>query len=222
MGSVNSTAQLAPISLGSSVVGFISFAFTFATFLRVFWENLTTIFKAGRESKNILTTLRIELEEERSSLREIKRHQRSRGPERSQDVFRGPELDDTALRNLQGTVRRLTRRFEEMERPFLADENELQRRKVRQRRRSSRARSGTRPRDIDYDFEKGRRSQGDGYESEEDRVEDLYSDISLGGRVTWLNCRSEAMEMLNAMNRVQYDPKNRQASRRNCLYAPLL
>ncbi|PSK53830.1 hypothetical protein B9Z65_7636 [Elsinoe australis] len=204
MGNVSSTASLAPISMGSAIIGFISFAFTLATFLRVFWENLATIFKAGRESKNILTTLRVELEEERCSLREIKRHQRSRGDQHSQDVFKGPELDDEALRSLQDTVRRLTRRFEELERPFLADETELERRKDRRRRRrSSRGRSTTRTRDPNYDFEKARRYQlDDGYESE-DKVEDLYSTMSLRRRWTWLNTRSEAMDMLNAVNRVQ-------------------
>ncbi|KAG8629975.1 hypothetical protein KVT40_001594 [Elsinoe batatas] len=199
------------------MTGFISFAFTLLTFLRVFWVNITTTFKAGRESKNILTTLRIELEEERCSLREIKRHRRSRGVERSQDIFKGPELDESALRNLQTTVRRLPRRFEDMERPFLADENELAKRKARQRRKLSRGRSGNRGSGGDYDFEKAKRYQSDGYESDEDRVEDLYSTISLRRRLTWLNCRSEAMDMLNAVNRVQTRRIARQVGEIACM-----
>ncbi|PNS21608.1 hypothetical protein CAC42_967 [Sphaceloma murrayae] len=217
MGTVSSTVQLAPVSLGSSIIGFISFAFTFATFLRVFWQNLTTLFKAGRESKNILTTLRTELEEERSCLREIKRHQRSRGPTSSQDVFQGPELDDVAIRSLQSTVKRLTKRFEDFERPFLANEEEFQRRKERRRRRSSRGRTARRPGDASHDYEKGTRHQPDGYESEDDKVEDLYSTISLRRRLTWLNTRSEALGMLDAVNRVQTRRIARQVGEIACM-----
>lgn len=47
--SVSKTAQLAPISAVSSVIGFISFAFTLGTFVRVFWENIWTLFQAKSE-----------------------------------------------------------------------------------------------------------------------------------------------------------------------------
>jgi hypothetical protein len=46
---IDASAALAPISAASTIIGFISFAFTLGTFLRVFWGNIMTIMNARRE-----------------------------------------------------------------------------------------------------------------------------------------------------------------------------
>lgn len=37
---ISTQSTLAPVSLASTVIGFVSFAFTVATAVRVFWENV--------------------------------------------------------------------------------------------------------------------------------------------------------------------------------------
>ncbi|KAF2155279.1 hypothetical protein K461DRAFT_110933 [Myriangium duriaei CBS 260.36] len=203
MGNVNSHASLAPISYASTIIGFISFTFTLATFLRVFWENLTTLGKANSESRTVLSTLRTELEEERLSLRELKRHQRVRGYEGGPppaDVLAGPQLDYAALHALQISLRRLNRRFEELEEPFLIDGAELDARKAARRRSRSRG------------------EKGGGDESGDDwRVEDLYSAQSLGRRWRWLQSRGEAVKLLDSVNRLQTRRIARQVGEIACL-----
>lgn len=46
---ISKDASLAPISAASSVIGFASFAFTLATFLRIVWGNLRTMMSANKE-----------------------------------------------------------------------------------------------------------------------------------------------------------------------------
>ncbi|GAM83122.1 hypothetical protein ANO11243_011080 [Dothideomycetidae sp. 11243] len=205
MGNVSSHGTLLPISLASTIIGFISFAFTLATFFRVFWANLSTLSHADSESKSILSTLRTELDEERLSLRELKRHQRARGPNHA-DLVDGPKLDYAALENLQVALRRVARRFDEIERPFLVSDAELDERRavrrdeLRQRRRTRSRRRG-RGRTTS-DAEKVYLSDDEG---EEDvlYVEDLYSTVTLVQRWTWLQTRGEAVKLLDSVNRLQ-------------------
>ena len=133
---VSSQSALAPIILASTIIGFVSFAFTVATFLRVFWENVMTIFSAGTEVHNTLSNIRQEMLEERASLRALRRHMRRRqekeregvgtygdrsktGGLGSRDVFAGPELDEEVIRTLTDSLRHLIRRFSKIEAPFL-------------------------------------------------------------------------------------------------------
>jgi len=51
MGNISSVGTMLPISFGSTIIGFVSFAFTIATFLRVFWAELSALSDATHEIK---------------------------------------------------------------------------------------------------------------------------------------------------------------------------
>ncbi|KAK7541076.1 uncharacterized protein J3D65DRAFT_665805 [Phyllosticta citribraziliensis] len=79
MGVVLSThTEISPLSLISTTIGFVSFAFTVATFLRVSWENLQTIAAAQTQIPDFLGNLKQGLYEERAHLRKVRRFQRRR------------------------------------------------------------------------------------------------------------------------------------------------
>ncbi|KAK8187211.1 hypothetical protein HDK77DRAFT_281644 [Phyllosticta capitalensis] len=79
MGVVLSThTELSPLSLISVCIGFVSFTFTVATFLRLSWENLQTIAAAGTQIPDFLGNLKQGLYEERAHLRKVRRFQRQR------------------------------------------------------------------------------------------------------------------------------------------------
>ena len=104
---------LAPISYASTIVGFTSFAFTFFTFVRVFWETILTLWSAPKELERLLDNLRLELHEERAYFKSMLRRQRSRS--------RGPKMhsDLGPLRLLNETVKELMNEFKKLEEPFL-------------------------------------------------------------------------------------------------------
>ena len=105
---------LAPISFGSSIVGFISFAFTFLTFLRVFWDAIMTIFAAPVEAQDLFDNLRQELYELREALKKArKKHKRDKDESKEYQEDRSP------LRVLYDTVKHLSTNFRALERPFL-------------------------------------------------------------------------------------------------------
>ena len=107
-------AGLAPISLGSSIVGFISFAFTFLTLIRVFWDAIITIFSAPTEARDILDNLRQELYELREALKHARKKHKG-----EKDEWKEAGADRTPLRVLQDTVKHMSRDFRILERPFL-------------------------------------------------------------------------------------------------------
>ena len=108
------STKLAPISYGSSIVGFTSFAFTFFTFLRVFWETILTLWSAPKQMVGYLDQLRIEIHNERAYFKSALRRTKSR----SRSVKRYHE-DVTPLKILNSSVRRIHRRFIKLEEPFL-------------------------------------------------------------------------------------------------------
>lgn len=57
------------IELASNLVGFVSFAFTFFTFLRVFWETILSLLSAPKQMTGYLDNLRMEIHNERSYFR---------------------------------------------------------------------------------------------------------------------------------------------------------
>lgn len=136
---ISTNSTLAPISFASSVVGFVSFAFTLATFLKVVWQNLITLAESSHNVHSYLNNLRQEILEERANLRVLRksvRRRKRRGggggvgahghgddnnslPDAVRDLV-GIELDDVALKTMGDVVRHLTRQFEDIERPFLA------------------------------------------------------------------------------------------------------
>ncbi|KAL0264319.1 hypothetical protein SLS55_000267 [Diplodia seriata] len=75
---ISKTSELSPISMVSTVFGFLGFAFTIATFLRVTWENIQTFVGASTQISDLLGNLKQGLYEERSHLRKVRRWQRRR------------------------------------------------------------------------------------------------------------------------------------------------
>lgn len=108
------STKLAPLSYASSIVGFTSFAFTFFTFVRVFWETILTLWSAPKQMEGYLDNLRIEIHNERAYFKSALRRTRSR----SGSVKKYHE-DVTPLKILSGTVRRIHRKFIILEEPFL-------------------------------------------------------------------------------------------------------
>lgn len=202
---LSTEASLAPISLASTLIGFISFAFTLATFLRVFWENVITLFGAKNEAHALLTTLRQELYEERMSLRALRRHQRARGSH-SKDVFSGPELDEVTIRTMQDTVRHMWKKFKIIEKPFLDDGESSngsagrgRGQSRRRRRRRSRADDSVSP----YYEKTVRAGEYPGDDNDEDYTGQQYCAFTFGRRFAWLRYRAEAKELLQGVNRLQ-------------------
>ena len=109
---------LAPISVASIIIGFISFAFTLGTFLRVFWQEFQTFGSASKQAHLVLSNIRQTLYEEKQHLKREKRHHRS--DSRSMSRKRAQE-DDGRLRLVSVTLRNVIREFKRLERPFLAD-----------------------------------------------------------------------------------------------------
>jgi len=86
MGVTVSHTAFSPLSMVSTIIGFVSFTFTLATLLRVSWSNLSTFYAAPEEIKDTLSSLKEGLLEERrhlkrarKRLRNVKRDQ-SHGP----------------------------------------------------------------------------------------------------------------------------------------------
>lgn len=77
MGITISHTNYAPISLISASIGFVSFAFTLGTFLKVFWSNLGTFAAAPHEINDYLSSLKQGLLEERRHLRRSRRRLKS-------------------------------------------------------------------------------------------------------------------------------------------------
>ena len=109
-----SNSSLAPISYASTIVGFTSFAFTFFTFVKVFWETIVTLWLAPKQMRSYLDQLRIEIHNERAYFRSALRRTRSR----SRSVKKYHE-DIAPLKILNNSVRRIHRAFVKMEEPFL-------------------------------------------------------------------------------------------------------
>jgi hypothetical protein len=83
MGITISHTNFAPISLISTTIGFVSFAFTLGTFIKVFWSNLGTFAAAPHEINDYLSSLKQGLLEERRHLRRSRRRLRSIHRDRS-------------------------------------------------------------------------------------------------------------------------------------------
>ena len=103
-----------PISYASSIIGFTSFAFTFFTFVRVFWEIILTLWSAPSQMRAYMDNLRLEIHNESQYFKSALHRTQSRSrsvEEHHEDV--GP------LRVLNNTVRRIHRQFVRLEEPYL-------------------------------------------------------------------------------------------------------
>ena len=108
-------------------MGFISFAFTFFTFLRVFWQTILTLWSAPRQAHQYLDNLRSELHGEREYFKVMLRRQRSR----SRGLRKERVHDDLmVVKVLNDSVKSLMRDFKNLEQPFLAESSDQQEKDV--------------------------------------------------------------------------------------------
>ncbi|KAK5134672.1 hypothetical protein LTR08_006187 [Meristemomyces frigidus] len=121
---LSTTTAISPLTLTSTLIGFVSFAFTLATLLKVLWANFCTLGEAEHEVHAYLTNLRTELLEERASLRAMRKAASRAGKSAGRGGgegggSEGGELDEVTVRTMSDAVKHLIRRFREVERPFL-------------------------------------------------------------------------------------------------------
>ena len=109
-------AGLLPISYASIIVGFISFAFTVFTFLRVFWESIQTIWSAPKEVRQLLDNLRTELYGERAYFKNAIKQARSKSRNSTREA---PEIAPLSI--LNDSIKSMMRDFRKLEAPFLDD-----------------------------------------------------------------------------------------------------
>ncbi|KAJ9629524.1 hypothetical protein H2203_001898 [Taxawa tesnikishii (nom. ined.)] len=219
-------STLAPISLASTITGFVSFAFTLATLLRVFWDNIMTLYSAPSEVHDYLTNLRTELYEERASLRALRKHHQHRQRRRrtegnnpdglAERAWRGPELDENAVRTMQDSVKHLIRKFKQIERPFLGqggggDYEEPPPMTTRTKRRGGGGGGGVGEAAAVAAAAAARKGAARGYTTAYDSDRDDwaygnapdYCNITLGKRFVWLRYRSSAIDLMQSLSRVQ-------------------
>lgn len=70
-------SPLENLNLTSSIISLVSFAFTFFTFLRVFWETILSLLSAPKQMTGYLDNLRLEIHNERAYFRSALRMTRS-------------------------------------------------------------------------------------------------------------------------------------------------
>ncbi|KAH4169777.1 hypothetical protein HBH92_067260 [Parastagonospora nodorum] len=121
MGITVSHTNYAPISLVSALIGFVSFAFTLGTFIKVFWSNLGTFIKvfwsnlgtfaaAPQEIHDYLSSLKQGLLEERRHLRRSRRRLRNIRRDQSHGRAAGSGCDDDYARTYSGRGKRRSSR----------------------------------------------------------------------------------------------------------------
>lgn len=199
MGVTISKGTLAPISFASTIIGFVSFAVTVATLLRVSWDNLATISAAPTEIPDLLGNLKAGLYEERRNLRRTLRWQRRRrrstsgrrGEKDPQRTTREDELGDQTTIIMRDTIRHLLQRFRALERPFLADDAAEKRKKARRG-------------EIDHeDWDTDGQAFIDPESGESSYLRNEYRYCGLRERWYWLHRKSTAMDMLTTLSRLQ-------------------
>ncbi|KUJ14335.1 uncharacterized protein LY89DRAFT_136013 [Mollisia scopiformis] len=115
---------LAPVSVASIVIGFISFSFTLAIWLHAFWESFVTIGQAPEQLQDALSTLRQALYEEREYLKRKRRRGNDKEEGRSSSKNR-PTIyyEGGPTKVINDAVKDLIREFKAYERPFLETEH---------------------------------------------------------------------------------------------------
>ncbi|KAI9847340.1 MAG: hypothetical protein M1838_000924 [Thelocarpon superellum] len=106
------------VSTVSTVIGFVSFAFTVSIFLRSFWEAFQTLGSAPQQIQDALSNLRYELTEEREYLRRARKLHHTdvrRVGTKTHRIY----VHGETLRAINASVKDMLREFREMENPFL-------------------------------------------------------------------------------------------------------
>ncbi|KAL8775319.1 MAG: hypothetical protein Q9209_000326 [Squamulea sp. 1 TL-2023] len=112
-------ARLDPISYASVIFGFLGFAFTFFTFLRVFWDAILTMWSAPKEVRQMLDNLRTELYGERAYFQNAIKQARSKSRKSTREA---PEIVPLSI--LNESIRTMMSDLRSMEAPFLDDDND--------------------------------------------------------------------------------------------------
>ncbi|EMC98690.1 hypothetical protein BAUCODRAFT_378039 [Baudoinia panamericana UAMH 10762] len=223
---VSSTSTTSPFFLTSGIIGFVSFAFTVGTFLRVLWVNIMTLGEAPHEVHSFLTNLRTELQEERASLKVMRKvcKRRQRLAERGGTYARldnGLDLDDVTIKTMSDAIKHLIKQFRDIEKPFLepGDHGIEEGTKRRKRRRSSRSISPYAHSPYNSPPEKAyARSRTDhdrlpryaderGYEDDDDdrywAQRTRYAHYSFWKRLAWISKKPQAQNLFSVLSRVQ-------------------
>jgi len=197
MSTCQTDSGLPPISIASITIGFISFAITIATFLSVFWSNLSTLRSAPTEIDDYLGNLKQGLFEERWHLRRVrkrrKRNTSSSGTvdEKSRSEVVKENNDDLAVRVSSETLKHMIHEFKDLERPFLRPQD-----------LESRERRGGRD---EWNDMFGRRLSAP--EASEGEAVDFYRTnywrCGFKERWEWLNRKNTALTMLEALQRIE-------------------
>lgn len=212
---ISKTSELSPLSLVSTVFGFLGFAFTIATFLRVTWENIQTINGASTQISDYLGNLKQGLYEERAHLRKVRRWQRRRtsfqggrrgGPDKADDYWYGhgyPDskdlhYDDQSTRVMREAIRNLIREFRELEEHFLRDD-------VERRYRDPHVRNG----------------EGYAQSDDEEYYKTEYRTTGFRERYLWLRKKGAVVDMMATLSRLETRRIAREVGEA-CLYVPLL
>lgn len=198
---ISTHSSVAPVSLASTVIGFISFIFTIGTATRVFWGELSTWSAAPHEIEDHLTDLKQSLFEEKFNLKRAKRI-RARARRRSRSVpthgGRGGEKEapprerefveeerDAALRAMLVALKHMIRHFKELEKPFLQYPHD-----DRGRRKSLRGD------DVWYSDEEWRDDMTNVYYHHE------YRKCGFRERIAWLKNKGRIKAMSEALSRL--------------------
>jgi hypothetical protein len=140
MGAVISyETTVAPVSYASIIVGFLSFAFTLATAVRVFWSELQTFNEADSEIFDWLSTLKQGLYEEKRQLGRARQLfiQNQRLSHKNSKITSFPRARKgysnpyPALHSMHREIKHYIEQFRIIERPFLKTDEEYQRHKKR-------------------------------------------------------------------------------------------
>lgn len=212
---VSTTSTTSPFFLTSGIIGFVSFAFTLGTFIKVVWENFETATEAEHEVHTYLTNLRQELLEERASIRLLKKHcrhtRKERGSRHSReiDAWVDAELDQATLKTMSDAIKHLVKRFQQLEAPFLQPgEQGIQ--QAAHRRSKRRGEESTSPyyTHSAYNsppYEKRPRSQSRERDDDDEfwpqRVE--YSSFTWWKRMKWVQRKPMAQRLFNQLARLQ-------------------
>ena len=109
----------ANLSTTSQIIGFVSFSFTLATFIRVTWGMIMTVFVAPSEASDYFNNLRQEIWELREDLKKACKRKRLRSGSEGKRGSSSNSLESSSLRVLNDTIKRIQRDFRRLERPFL-------------------------------------------------------------------------------------------------------
>lgn len=219
---VSTSSTTSPFFLTSGIIGFVSFAFTLGTFLKVVWSNIETMTEAEHEVRSYLTNLRQELLEERQSIRIMRKGMRNHMKHCKRDGredLLGIELDDTTLKTMSDSVKSLIKRFRELERPFL-EEGEAGIDDAVKHRRNGRRRNSSvdLPRYAHAAYaspsEKNRDRSShdrDGHLATDKDDEDdafwaqrtKYASYTFSRRLKWLRRKPQAQSMFETLSRMQ-------------------